>query len=200
MARPKANPNLPSTRSRIVEAAIPVFASEGYDGAKLADIAAAIDIRRPSLLYHFSTKEALYASVIAQVFASLGQRLAEARDSEGDFPTRLHTMYSAYDGYLSAHPSAARLIVRELVADAGPGRALFVERVVPLLQLVEHWIAEAGQPYLHADLPIRHALMHVSGEILLRHASVHVSAPLWGPTPTDQGWQIASRLFLKESP
>jgi len=199
MARPKANPDVPCTRTRILDAAIPVFAAEGYDGAKLADIAAAIDIRRPSLLYHFSTKEHLYASVIAQVFSSLGARLAHARDSQGDFEVRLHTMYSAYSTYLREHPAAARLIVRELIAKDGPGRALFVERVVPLLELVERWIASEGAPLLHADLPIRHALMHVAGEVLLRHAAVQVSAPLWGPTPADQGWLIAARLFLKDS-
>jgi AcrR family transcriptional regulator len=198
MARPKVNPGAPSTPDRILDAAIPVFAGQGYDAAKLADIAAGADIRRPSLLYHFSTKAELYQAVIARVFADLGATLVRAQHTEGDFVTRLRAIYEAYGGFLSNHPTTSRLIVRELIASEGPGRPLFLDAVVPLLDLVETWMKDEGSGLLHEALNVRHALLHVAGEILLRHAAGSVAGPLWGPIEDDNGWRVANRMFLKE--
>ena len=198
MARPKADPSTPSTPTRIVDAAIPVFASQGYDAAKLADIAAAADIRRPSLLYHFSTKADLYSAVISRVFTHLGETVVRAQNSDGDFIQRLRATYVSYGDFLNHHPTTSRLIVRELIASEGPGRPIFLDRVVPLLDLIETWIRSEGKGQLHEGLNIRHAIMHVAGEILLRHAAVSVAGPLWGHVDDDLGWSVANRMFLKE--
>jgi len=198
MARPKANPDAPSTPSRILDAAVPVFAMYGFDAAKLADIAAAAEIRRPSLLYHFSSKSELYTAVISRVFADLGETLVRAQNTEGDFVERLRALHLAYGTYLQDHPTTSRLIVRELIASEGPGRPIFLDRVVPLLDMVETWIATEGRDLLNDDLNVRHAIMYVAGEILLRNGAVSVAGPLWGPIADDQGWSVAYRMFLKE--
>lgn len=49
---------------RVCEAAVTHFAIHGYDGASLNEIAAMIGIKKASLYFHFSSKDALFLQVL----------------------------------------------------------------------------------------------------------------------------------------
>lgn len=57
----------PSTRERILAAALELFSRKGYENASMNDIAEAVGIRAPSLYKHFPGKEALFAAVTPAV-------------------------------------------------------------------------------------------------------------------------------------
>jgi AcrR family transcriptional regulator len=68
-----------STREDILSAAATLFATAGYKGTSLQDIAAAVGCSKATLLYHFATKEMILATLVSppvRDLATLTERLA----------------------------------------------------------------------------------------------------------------------------
>src|SRR5688500_8499676 len=108
MGRPRAEEVTTSTRDRLLEAAEQEFADVGFEAAKLADIAARAGIRRPSLLYHFKTKEDLYGATVERAFTQLGVALQATMSAAGDFEARLLATVAGYARFVADHPNVAR--------------------------------------------------------------------------------------------
>jgi AcrR family transcriptional regulator len=58
------SPASPSTRERILDAAEGLFASRGFEGAAMRDIAAGAKLNPASLYNHFASKQALFEAVL----------------------------------------------------------------------------------------------------------------------------------------
>lgn len=196
MGRPRANANRAATSERILDAAADVFGEQGFASARLGDIAGLVGIRRPSLLYHFSTKEALYEAVVVRAFAQLGLALRAGRAVDGPFVSRLEAMTRAFVRFVDEHPSVARLVVRELLAADGPGTAVLLGQVAPMLDEVEAWIRGEGAGAIRTDVPIRAALLQVVSDTLLRSSAGALRQPLWGPADQDHTWRLAAAMIL----
>ncbi len=61
---PSEQASLLSSRARILSVARTEFATRGFAGARLQDVAERVGLSHPTLLYHFGSKEGLYAAVI----------------------------------------------------------------------------------------------------------------------------------------
>ena len=197
MARPRSDAHPIDTRARLLDAAASVFASAGY-AARLEDIAAAAGIRRPSLLYHFPTKDALYSEVIRVRFGALEAALAEAMASGEGFAERVVALERGFVAFVDRNPDFAALLLREILDGQGPGRALLLDAVVPLLDRLDEFLVTEGKDLLRKGVPRRALLLQVATHALVRAASGPLRAPLWGdedPTHT-----VATSLFIQESP
>jgi AcrR family transcriptional regulator len=182
------------TAERVLDAAEREFAAVGYAPARLADIAERAGIRRPSLLYHFPSKELLYRAVVERAFDRLGAALLQYMQGDGEFEQQLEAVVRAFSEFLDEHRSLAPIIVRELIDDpdhdldtarrgGGIGRKIMLERMVPLLTLVEAFIRTRGHGHLRPNLPIRAALVQVAANLIVHSAAGSLAQPLWGPDP-----------------
>jgi TetR/AcrR family transcriptional regulator len=141
------------TRARLLCAGERLFAERGFDGTRLEDVAAAVGIRRPSILYHFRDKQALYDAVLADVFSALYTRLAAALLGAGPFATRIEHGVSAWIDVVAERPALARLLLRE-VADGTPAQSSrLAPHLAPFFALVERVLAapDAVTPPSGAD-------------------------------------------------
>src|SRR5437868_5067206 len=72
------------TRTAILNAARHCFATAGYDGTSLNEIAEAVGIRKSSLLHHFASKEQLYQEVFQMAMIEWVSRVDFATAPLGD--------------------------------------------------------------------------------------------------------------------
>jgi AcrR family transcriptional regulator len=75
--RPELAGALPDTRRRLLDAAVPVFAQDGYEGATLDEIAAAAGLTKGAVYWHFEAKRELFGALLQQ-YASRQKDLARA--------------------------------------------------------------------------------------------------------------------------
>ena len=67
-ASPALSSRAERTRTAILVAAEGLFAQKGFDATRLEDVAAAVGIRRASIVYYFRDKRELYDAVLEDVF------------------------------------------------------------------------------------------------------------------------------------
>jgi TetR/AcrR family transcriptional regulator len=117
--------------SRILEAARGEFALRGFPAARLQDIAERAGLTHPTLLYHFGTKERLYAAVIEQAMEDWAAvtSLAVAR-APGGF-ARVAALIDAGLEFFASHHDFVVIWRREAIEGGGRLEQAIAEHMRP---------------------------------------------------------------------
>jgi AcrR family transcriptional regulator len=171
--RQKAVSNL--KRGLILDAARAVFEAEGLDGASLRAIAVAAGYTPAALYFHFDSKEAIYAEVLRESLANLGQTVNRAVSRNKRPVDRLRAASMAFFRYYADNPRDLDLgfyLFRGGMKPQGLGK----ERDVMLNSALEaalHPIVEAarglGADSEQAKLLMVDTFAHATGLLLLAH-------------------------------
>ncbi len=189
MGRPKKSDSR-ATRELLLRAAEQQFGANGYSRTRLQDIAEAAGIRRPSLLYHFGSKEQLYREVVLHVSSALRAEVGAALGRPAASGSRLAAVADVLWAFARERSAGVTMFVRELLDPPPSGRENMLELAALIDSLEQAVRADAGDR-LPADAPVRAALLHIVTSQALRIAAGDLGDVLWGP-------DLDPRVFLRE--
>ncbi|MFG6458296.1 TetR/AcrR family transcriptional regulator [Roseateles sp. BYS96W] len=121
------------------------FARFGFEGVSLDSIAAALDLSRQNLLYHWPSKEDLYRAVLDSV---MGEWMANMTAiAEADEPeVAIHTYVDVKLRFSRDRATGNAVFTREIMAGAPRYRDVLKAQVMPLLHAdvarFERWAAD----------------------------------------------------------
>lgn len=132
-------------RASILNAATSVFATEGFEGAKTQQIAAAAQVSEALVYRHFASKVALYRAVLRKLIRDLNSSLASFGSTEPNAAGVLamldYTFRNALRGERTGGPQALRLLFASLTGDGHYARLTYrraVRLAIPdLMRAVE---------------------------------------------------------------
>ena len=111
------------TRARILDAALPRFAAQGYAGTSVRTLADAAGVNVATLAWHFGDKEGLYRACVERLYADLAQ--VDTSALEGDDP--LAALVRRAWTFTQSRRDHIRLLHRHLL-DQGSHHDVLAER------------------------------------------------------------------------
>src|SRR5437588_9055051 len=117
----------PHRRQRILDAAVEAFATRGYDGASMSEIAAASGVTKPVLYDHFASKRQLFVELMESIRDELTSRGAAAMSADAPIEVRIRAAVEAFFDYVEERPAAARVL---LVTPRGEPELIEATRLV----------------------------------------------------------------------
>jgi len=100
---------------QILQAALELFAENGYEGVSVHSIAKRAGVSKANVFHHFASKEALYLAVLRSASMEWGDEMEAQTDAPGDFATRLRMMVGSILRRLCKTQTQSRLMLREIL-------------------------------------------------------------------------------------
>ena len=101
------------TRDDILDAAAQVFRRKGFHGASMADIADSVNLKKPSLYHHVTSKQEILVELLERALATLGERILEVSSQSIPADQKLRLMIRAYLQALAEHPDLSSVLLFE---------------------------------------------------------------------------------------
>jgi len=193
MGRPPKNAFGEQTSTRILRAAEDAFGAHGFRQARLADIAEKAGIRRSSLLYHFGSKDHLYAEVVERAFAQLEETIGAAI-TEGPTEPELAINYlvDTLVAFAKSRSPVVRVMLREMVDPSGEGEVLIA--FGRLIRALERAFRSVAGDRISPDFPVQAAIMQLVSAYFLRNSVGPLGRELWGRG--DHTHQLTQMMML----
>lgn len=137
------------TQARLLETAIELFSSIGFDGVTVAMVEEQAEAQRGLLAYHFKTKEDLWRTAADDLFGRLQDRIqgvAKALEAVSKDERRI-AIVTEFIRFSAEHPALQRLIVQESKLDSWRMNYIVDKHVRPHLAVMGTLYGGAVSPH-----------------------------------------------------
>ncbi len=151
-----------SVSEKLLDVATKRFAISGYDGTSLTAIATEVGIKKPSLLYHYQSKEKLRSAVLNRVFQHWNDELPRILKRATSGEDRFNGLVLEIVRFFVDDPNRARLILREMLDRPDHLRKRMDDYLGPYIVILSDYIqkgAERGE--VRKDVQPRAYVLHV---------------------------------------
>ncbi|MHB8622640.1 MAG: TetR/AcrR family transcriptional regulator [Sulfuricaulis sp.] len=125
--RPGGEARSPAIRAALLNAARELFARRDFTAVSVRAIAAAAHVNPAMIHYYFGDKDGLYRAMLHETFDPLLQKVQSLTKQEHEIlPAELGQLMIGLMTMLAREPWVAQLIVREVLAEEGPFRKIFI--------------------------------------------------------------------------
>jgi len=148
------NAAVDDVRTRILHEATRLFAAGGYEGTSIQAIAQASGITRPTLVYHFGSKDQLRREVLEKLLAHWKDDLPRVLQAATTGSDRFRNATGALLSFFRDDPDRARLLTREMLDRPEEMTELFAQHLQPWTALIGDYIRrgqEEGRIRADAD-------------------------------------------------
>jgi AcrR family transcriptional regulator len=105
----------PERKAQLLAVARRVFGRRGFHGVSMDDVAKEAGVTKPILYDHFSSKEALYLSLLDADAEALEERIRSALSAPTGNRERIRQSFQAYFDFVDEHAEGFRLLMQETV-------------------------------------------------------------------------------------
>ena len=116
-------------RERIIETATGLFVAQGYDGVSMREIAAACNLSKAGLYYHFKDKEDLFLAILDENLTEFDALLGSIEAQAGSVRDKIVAYVRAIFTQLpQSHRAIIRLAAQDMAKINPTARAAFDQR------------------------------------------------------------------------
>jgi TetR/AcrR family transcriptional regulator len=184
-------------RDKILAHATRLFAQKGAEGTSLQEIADAVGVKKPSVLYHFPSKEALHGRVLEHLLSRWNEtlpRLLKAAAREDRFDAILDETLR----FFAEDRDRARLLLREALDRPAEMRQLLHVHAAPWLGVVAESIQKAqADGSMRADVDAAGYVLQVIQLVIGTFAFGPILQVLLPPATANDGEPLDHRLLLE---
>ncbi|AUG78013.1 hypothetical protein CFP65_3209 [Kitasatospora sp. MMS16-BH015] len=141
------------TRARIIDVALELFASQGYEKTSLREIADRLGVTKAALYYHFKTKDDIVHGIVQSMAAPIDEAIAwgEGKDWSPELRDELVRRFAA--GMAERAPLLRFFHENQPALRGSPAGLEFKERMLAMIRLV-HGPGAGFQDRLRATMSL----------------------------------------------
>ncbi|SFX31716.1 transcriptional regulator, TetR family [Thermoactinomyces sp. DSM 45891] len=175
----------------ILQAAVEVFSDQGFDQAKMDDIAQAAGVAKGTIYYHFKSKEDLFTGLMDEGMEKLIDCVKRHIDSEDSPVDQMHGLIRAHSQFFMENGKLAKLLLNEAFGTKERQqkfRASIREYIQLIESLIERGISTGDFQF---DYPSEMAIsIFGAGSVLVLHKLYTLEDRAWTSEESEELTQM----------